>query len=64
MSCIYNDFAGLCYFAEVGKCDNAFPNGMGYDAFGHCVVEDDPNPEDSCSSFERPTCEEEEEDGY
>jgi len=60
MSCIFSNFNGTCQYFDENNTDDAFPNGMGYDNKGICVVEDDPNPEDSCQNFERHHGEEEE----
>lgn len=47
MGCIYSQF-------EDGKCEiwSKDVYSSGCDKNGVCVVEDDPNPEDSCEDFE------------
>lgn len=47
MSCIYCDFEGKC-----SMFDEDYMEGMGYDSFGNCVVDDDPVPGDNCQDYE------------
>ena len=52
MGCIYSNFNGECsmWDPEIDSSD------LGVDPddteHGYCIVEEDPNPEDSCSSYE------------
>lgn len=49
-----------CIFAEImtGKCTLCsesplnYPQDYGVDEDGYCIVQEDPNPEDNCDSFE------------
>ena len=45
MGCLYCNFEGVCDF---------YPEDLnvGVDENGFCVVEEDPNPEDSCCSYQ------------
>ena len=43
MGCIYSDFEGKCQFSPIEQ---------GTDEKGFCIVEEDPNPSDSCESYE------------
>jgi len=53
MGCIYSDFnEGKCTLWEEGDTSTFKDSAIGCDTGGICVCEDDPNPWDSCESFE------------
>ena len=48
MSCLHNDFDGMCSYYN---SDDPDPT-LGCDEFGNCICEDDPSPIDTCSYYE------------
>ena len=58
--CIYSSFnEGCLMFDRDAKgvekeryLRDCFPEGMGYDKEGYCIVEDDPDPGYSCQAFQ------------
>lgn len=49
MGCIYNNFDGDCQFFDAEDGDTS-PEGC--DEEGICICEDDPDPVDTCQSYE------------
>jgi len=50
MGCIYSDFNGKCSMWD--EDTPSYNDGLGTDWDGNCIVEEDPNPIDSCSSYQ------------
>ena len=54
MACLYNNWEGECSMYDkehdTGSSIDNCP--VGWDIDGYCVCEDDPNPYDSCESYE------------
>jgi len=55
MSCLYSDNEGVCYFYdkdEYGLIKNVIDTDYGFVEAGICVVDEDPDPMLTCSSYE------------
>ena len=50
--CIYNSWNAGCTMRDEGDTSSFETDPVGWDNAGHCVVEDDDNPEDSCQYYE------------
>jgi len=48
--CIYSTWEGECTMFDEGTA--SFPDGVGWEETGVCVVEDDPDPSYTCQYFE------------
>lgn len=55
MSCLYHSFGGVCQFYdkdEYGIVKDIHDTDYGFVGEGACVVDEDPDPYFSCSSYE------------